>query len=62
MLLKEYEQAKDVTKQRIYFEIMEEIPGCSGMEKLVLPKDIADRVLPLLPPMQSAPSIGKIVP
>ena len=32
------------------------------MEKLVLPKDAADRVLPLLPLMQSAPSAGKIAP
>ena len=48
-LLKEYEQAKDVTKQRMYLEAMEEILSRPGMEKLVLPKDAADRVLPLLP-------------
>lgn len=61
-LLKEYEQAKDVTKQRMYLEAMEEILSRPGMEKLVLPKDAADRVLPLLPLMQSAPSAGKIAP
>ena len=61
-LLKEYEQAKDVTKQRMYLETMEEILSRPGMEKLVLPKDAADRVLPLLPLMQSAPSAGKIAP
>lgn len=38
-LLKEYEQAKDVTKQRMYLETMEEILSRPGMEKLVLPKD-----------------------
>lgn len=61
-LLKEYEQAKDVTKQRMYLETMEEILSRPGMEKLVLPKDAADRVLPLLPLMQSAPSAGKVAP
>ena len=61
-LLKEYEQAKDVTKQRMYLEAMEEILSRPGMEKLVLPKDAADRVLPLLPLMQPAPSAGKIAP
>ena len=57
-LLKEYEQAKDVTKKRMYLEAMEEILSRPGMEKLVLPKDAAGRVLPLLPLSQQ----GKIVP
>lgn len=61
-LLTEYEQAKDVTRQRMYLEAMEEILSRPGMEKLVLPKEAADRVLPLLPLMQSAPSTAKIVP
>ena len=61
-LLKEYEQAKDVTKQRMYLEAMEEILSRPGMEKLILPKEAADRVLPLLPLMQSSPSAGKIEP
>ena len=43
----------------MYLETMEEILSRPGMEKLVLPKDAADRVLPLLPLMQSAPSAGK---
>jgi len=46
----------------MYLETMEEILSRPGMEKLVLPKDAADRVLPLLPLMQSAPSAGKIAP
>ncbi|MFQ9866476.1 MAG: FtsH protease activity modulator HflK [Bilophila wadsworthia] len=61
-LLKEYEQAKDVTKQRMYLETMEEILRRPGMEKLVLPKDAADRVLPLLPLMQSARPPGRLRP
>ena len=61
-LLKEYEQAKDVTEQRLYLEAMEDILSRPGMDKLILPKDAADRALPLLPLMQSAPSAAKIVP
>ena len=60
--LQDVHPAKDVTKQRMYLEAMEEILSRPGMEKLVLPKDAADRVLPLLPLMQSAPSAGKIAP
>lgn len=41
---------------------MEEILSRPGMEKLILPKEAADRVLPLLPLMQSSPSAGKIEP
>ena len=55
-LLAEYEQAKDVTKQRLYLEAMEELLSRPGMEKIVLPKNASERVLPLLPLMQPAPS------
>ena len=61
-LLKEYEQARDVTEQRLSLEAMEDILSRPGMDKLILPKDAADRALPLLPLMQSAPSAAKIVP
>lgn len=61
-LLGEYEQAKDVTKQRLYLEAMEEILSRPGMEKIILPKDAAERALPLLPLMQSAPPASKILP
>ncbi len=54
-LLKEYAQAKDVTKQRLYLETMEEILSRPGMEKIILPKDAAGRALPLLPLLQSGP-------
>lgn len=61
-LLKEYEQARDVTEQRLYLEAMEDILSRPGMDKLILPKDAADRALPLLPLMQSAPPAAKIAP
>lgn len=48
-LLAEYEQARDVTKKRMYLEAMEEILSQPGMEKLVLPREAAGRALPLLP-------------
>jgi len=48
-LLAEYEQARDITKKRMYLEAMEEILSRPGMEKLVLPSEAAGRTLPLLP-------------
>lgn len=48
-LLAEYEQARDVTRKRMYLEAMEEILSQPGMEKLVLPREAAGRALPLLP-------------
>lgn len=54
-LFEEYKQAKDVTKKRMYLETMEEILSRPGMEKIILPKDTAGRILPLLPMLQSAP-------
>lgn len=53
-LLKEYEQAKDVTKKRMYLETMEEMLSRPGMEKIVLPEGTAGQVLPLLPLMQQS--------
>lgn len=48
-LLAEYEQARDITKKRMYLEAMEEILSRPGMEKLILPREAAGRALPLLP-------------
>lgn len=54
-LLTEYNQAKDITKKRMYLEAMEEILSQPGMEKIVLPRETSGRVLPLLP-LLKAPS------
>ena len=48
-LLNEYNNAKDVTKKRLYFEAIEEILGNPEVEKLILPKATGDKTLPLLP-------------
>jgi len=48
-LLDAYNQAKDVTRQRMYLEAMEEILSKPGMEKLILPGAAGDKTLPLLP-------------
>ena len=48
-VLAEYEKARDVTKQRLLYESLEEILGRPGMEKLILPSGLKGSVLPLLP-------------
>lgn len=48
-VLKEYNQAKDVTRKRLYFETMQEVLARNGVERIILPKDMAGRVLPYLP-------------
>ena len=47
-VLAEYEKAPDVTKKRMLYETYEEILSKPGMEKLVLPADAGNHVLPLL--------------
>jgi membrane protease subunit HflK len=48
-VLEEYKRAKDVTRQRLYLETMEEVLSRTGMEKLILPGGLAGEALPLLP-------------
>lgn len=48
-VLYEYNKAKDVTKKRMYLEAMESILSEPGMEKIVMPKETGERVLPFLP-------------
>ncbi len=45
--LKDYNQAKDVISKRIYIETMEEI--MPNVEKIIIDKNIAERMLPYLP-------------
>ncbi len=51
-LLIEYNQAKDITKKRMYFEAMEDILNQPEMEKIILNSSIANKALPLLPLFQ----------
>jgi membrane protease subunit HflK len=43
----EYEKAKQVTKNRIYLDTMEEV--LSGTDKLIIGDDVAGKVNPYLP-------------
>ncbi len=61
-LLKEYEQAKEVTQQRMYFETMEKILSQPGMDKILLPEGSAGQILPLLPLMQKSAAPGVNLP
>ncbi|GHV53095.1 HflK protein [Deltaproteobacteria bacterium] len=48
-ILFEYNKAKDVTKKRMYLEAMEAILSSPGMEKIILPKNAGEKILPILP-------------
>jgi len=48
-LLDAYNQSKDVTKQRLYLEAMEDILSKPGMEKIILSGKSGEKTLPLLP-------------
>ncbi len=48
-LLVEYNQAKEITKKRMYLEAMEGILSQPGIEKIILDNKVAGKALPLLP-------------
>ena len=58
-MVKEFNQAKEVTKKRMYLEAMSEILSSAGIQKVVLSKDVKGNVLPLLNLEQPAPQPGK---
>ena len=47
-VLEEYSKAKDVTRQRLYFEAMEDIL-LNAQDKIIVPVGTVDRTLPFLP-------------
>ena len=55
-LLEGYLNSKDVTRQRLYLEAMEEI--LPGTEKFVVPGEVADGVLPFLPLSSGNTGVG----
>ena len=48
-ILAEYEKAAEITRQRLLFETLEEVLSKPGLEKLILPENVGNNVLPLLP-------------
>lgn len=44
----EYQKAPDITKQRLLYETLEEIYSRPGMEKIILPENLAGNAVPLL--------------
>ncbi len=48
-LMKEYNDAKDVTRKRLYLETMQNILSQEGTERIVMPNDVAGNILPHLP-------------
>ncbi|MBO4312434.1 MAG: FtsH protease activity modulator HflK [Desulfovibrionaceae bacterium] len=51
-LLEAYSEAKDVTRRRLYLEVMESILGSPGIKKVILPNEGGGKLLPLLPMFQ----------
>jgi len=47
-ILSEYENAKELTKKRLYYETMEKILA-NVDEKVILPKNVSDNIIPFLP-------------
>jgi membrane protease subunit HflK len=48
-VLAEYNNARDITRKRMYIETMEEILASPGMEKIIIGGDLGSSVLPFLP-------------
>ena len=48
-VLAEYNKAKDVTKKRMYIEAMESILSATNIEKIILPRELGNSTLPILP-------------
>lgn len=48
-ILAEYEKSKDVTKQRMMYEALEDIMSQPGMEKLILPDGMTNSIIPMMP-------------
>ena len=56
-MVKEFNQAKEITKKRMYLEAMSDILSSPGMQKIILSKTAKGGVLPLLNLDQTAPSL-----
>lgn len=57
-VLNEYNKASDVTRKRMYIEMMEEILSSPGMEKILMGEGAGSQVLPLLPLERGAGRAG----
>lgn len=58
-ILKEYEQARDITKKRLYIETMEKIMSNPDMEKIIISGKALNRSVPLLPLNQGQTPFNK---
>ena len=58
-MVREFNKAKDITKQRMYLETMNDVLSSAGIQKVILSKDIKGGVLPFLNLEQTAPQMRK---
>lgn len=56
LTLKEYANAKDITKQRLFLEAMETVLSNPKLEKVVLSQSAAERIMPYLPLDRTSPA------
>ena len=54
-VLAEYEKAQDITKKRILFESLEKMLSNPDLEKMILPNNGTNQIMPLIP-MGNTPS------
>ena len=55
-VLAEYEKAQDITKKRLLYESLEKMLSNPEMEKMVLPNEGTNQIMPLIPMGNGAPS------
>lgn len=55
-VLAEYEKAQDITKKRLLYESLEKMLSNPEMEKMVLPNEGTNQIMPLIPMGSGAPS------
>lgn len=58
-VLAEYEKAQDITKKRLLYESLEQMLSTEGMEKMILPNNGTNQIMPLIPMGSAAPSLGQ---
>jgi membrane protease subunit HflK len=48
-VVREYNKAKDITRKRMYLDVMEEVLSSPGLDKIIIDPKAASGVLPFLP-------------
>lgn len=60
-VLTEYENAQDITKKRLLFESLEQMLGNSQMEKMILPENGTNQIMPLIPMGNASSNLNQVL-